>query len=44
MEYYRSIFLGPKDKISDALEIMARYHISGVPNTVDGKLVRDYYQ
>jgi IMP dehydrogenase len=33
------IFLGPKDKISDALEIMARYHISGVPITVDGKLV-----
>lgn len=33
------IFLGPKDSIQDALDIMARYRISGVPITVDGKLV-----
>lgn len=33
------IFLGPKDRIKDALEIMARYRISGVPITVGDKLV-----
>ncbi|NLP43103.1 MAG: IMP dehydrogenase [Peptococcaceae bacterium] len=33
------IFLGPEDAVHDALEIMARYRISGVPITVDGKLV-----
>lgn len=33
------IFLEPKDSIQDALDIMARYRISGVPITVDGKLV-----
>lgn len=33
------IFLTPTDKIRDALEIMARYRISGVPITVEGKLV-----
>ena len=33
------IFLGPKNKIQDALEIMARYRISGVPITVEDKLV-----
>jgi len=33
------IFLGPTDRIHDALEIMARYRISGVPITVEGKLV-----
>lgn len=33
------IFLHPEDKIQDALTLMARYRISGVPITVDGKLV-----
>lgn len=33
------IYLGPTDKIQDALEIMARYRISGVPITVVDKLV-----
>ena len=33
------IFLSPDKKISDALDIMAHYRISGVPITVDGKLV-----
>ncbi|MHB1125510.1 MAG: IMP dehydrogenase [Bacillota bacterium] len=33
------IFLEPERKIRDALHIMERYHISGVPITVDGKLV-----
>ncbi|HHV65859.1 MAG TPA: IMP dehydrogenase [Peptococcaceae bacterium] len=33
------IFLDPKSTIQDALEIMARYRISGVPITVEGKLV-----
>lgn len=33
------IFLGPHDHLQDALEIMARYRISGVPITVEGKLV-----
>lgn len=33
------IYLSPDKKISDALEIMAHYRISGVPITVDGKLV-----
>lgn len=33
------IFLGPNDQIKDALEIMARYRISGVPITVRGRLV-----
>lgn len=32
-------YLGPKNKISDALELMERYRISGVPITVEGKLV-----
>lgn len=32
-------YLGPDNKISDALELMERYRISGVPITVDGKLV-----
>lgn len=31
--------LGPNQLISDALELMERYHISGVPITVKGKLV-----
>jgi len=31
--------LGPDHYISDALELMAKYHISGVPVTVNGKLV-----
>ncbi len=33
------IFLGPDNSIEEALEIMERYHISGVPITVKGKLV-----
>ena len=32
-------FLSPKHKVADALELMQTYHISGVPITVDGKLV-----
>jgi IMP dehydrogenase len=32
------ITIGPEKKISDALAIMSRYHISGVPVTVDGYL------
>ena len=31
--------LHPDNKLSDALEIMEHYHISGVPVTIDGKLV-----
>ncbi len=33
------ICLPPDKNIADALEIMERYHISGVPITVEGKLV-----
>lgn len=33
------IFLHPEDKVQDALTLMARYRISGVPITVEGKLV-----
>jgi IMP dehydrogenase len=33
------IFLSPEHTINDALAIMERYHISGVPITVEGKLV-----
>ncbi len=33
------IFLGPDDLINDALGLMKRYKISGVPITVDGKLI-----
>ncbi len=32
-------FLSPDHAVSDALELMERYHISGVPITVVGKLV-----
>ena len=32
-------FLGPDNLVTDALALMARYKISGVPITVDGKLV-----
>ena len=32
-------YLGPDNKISEALELMARFKISGVPVVVDGKLV-----
>ncbi len=32
------ITIGPDEKISDALAIMSRYHISGVPVTVNGYL------
>src|SRR6202451_4533480 len=33
------ITIGPEKKISDALALMQRYRISGVPVTKDGKLV-----
>lgn len=33
------IFLDPEHSINDALAIMERYHISGVPVVVEGKLV-----
>lgn len=33
------IYLGPDDLISDAMELMKRYKISGVPVTVEGTLV-----
>ncbi len=33
------VTIGPKDRISDALEIMKKYKISGVPVTQNGKLV-----
>ncbi len=33
------VTIGPKRKISEALEIMAKYHISGVPVAENGKLV-----
>ena len=33
------ITMSPDEKISDALEVMRRYRISGVPVTKDGKLV-----
>ncbi|MCL2057828.1 MAG: IMP dehydrogenase [Oscillospiraceae bacterium] len=32
-------FLSPKNKVYEALELMRNYRISGVPVTVDGKLV-----
>jgi IMP dehydrogenase len=33
------VYLGPNNKVRDALAIMERYHISGVPIIVEGKLV-----
>jgi IMP dehydrogenase len=33
------VTIGPKNRISDALEIMKKYHISGVPVTEHGRLV-----
>jgi IMP dehydrogenase len=33
------ITMGPNQKIGDAMNLMAQYRISGVPITVDGKLV-----
>ena len=33
------VTIGPKNRIADALEIMKKYHISGVPVTLKGKLV-----
>lgn len=33
------VFLSPENTIQDALDLMARYHISGVPVTVQGRLV-----
>jgi len=32
------IFLSPEHTIADALQIMERYHISGIPITVEGRL------
>jgi IMP dehydrogenase len=32
-------YLSPEDRIEDALALMSKYRISGVPITVDGKLV-----
>jgi len=32
-------FLGPDNTVQDAMDLMAKYHISGVPITVEGKLV-----
>jgi IMP dehydrogenase len=32
-------FLAPEDLIQDALNVMSKYRISGVPITVEGKLV-----
>ncbi|WP_027626700.1 IMP dehydrogenase [Clostridium lundense] len=32
-------FLAPENTIQDALDLMSRYRISGIPVTVDGKLV-----
>lgn len=33
------VFLGPENTIQEALNLMSRYRISGVPITVEGKLV-----
>ncbi|NLO88933.1 MAG: IMP dehydrogenase [Clostridia bacterium] len=33
------IYLGPENTVQEALDIMARYRISGIPITVNGKLV-----
>ncbi len=33
------VTIGPKNRIADALEIMKKYHISGVPVTEHGRLV-----
>lgn len=33
------VYLAPNDTIADALKIMERYHISGVPITQEGKLI-----
>ncbi len=33
------VTIGPKNRIADALEIMTKYKISGVPVTLDGRLV-----
>ena len=33
------ITLGPHDRISEALEVMSKYHISGIPITENGRLV-----
>ncbi len=33
------VYLAPDNTIADALQLMSRYRISGVPITVDGKLV-----
>ena len=33
------VTLGPNDKVGDALQLMAKYHISGLPVTRDGKLI-----
>ncbi len=33
------VTLGPNDKVGDALQLMAKYRISGLPVTRDGKLI-----
>jgi len=38
-DYHRSDLFKPSTSGKDALELMEHYHISGVPITVDGKLV-----
>jgi len=36
---YKPVVLGPKATLADALSLMEHYHISGIPITVEGKLV-----
>jgi len=36
---YKPVVLGPKATLADALALMEHYHISGIPITVEGKLV-----
>jgi IMP dehydrogenase len=36
---YKPVVLGPNATLTDALKLMEHYHISGIPITVDGKLV-----
>ncbi|WP_018963876.1 IMP dehydrogenase [Coprothermobacter platensis] len=36
---YKPVVLGPDSTLADALRLMEHYHISGIPITVDGKLI-----
>ncbi|RMH65861.1 MAG: IMP dehydrogenase [Calditrichaeota bacterium] len=36
---YKPVTLGPKNSLRDAVEMMQRYHISGIPVTEKGRLV-----